>query len=131
MFLTEQLEDVRGEVIESSKQRRRERADLVRPIVVFVTSFQMSEMNNIAVRIDKGKEQYDSFNQLLQVLHKELGAIIKVLQIQHALDQQDDSDRDAIFLMGIKENSSNPIDSESPSRLPQISRIDTRKKFPE
>ena len=36
-------------------------------------------MNNIAVRIDKGKEQYDSFNQLLQVLHKELGAIIKVL----------------------------------------------------
>jgi hypothetical protein len=39
MSLTEQLEDVRGEVIESSKQRRRERADLVRPIVVFVTSF--------------------------------------------------------------------------------------------
>ena len=31
MSLTEQLEDVRGEVIESSKQRKRERADLVRP----------------------------------------------------------------------------------------------------
>jgi len=46
----------------------------------------MAEMNSIASRIDKSKEQYDSFNQLTQLLHKEVGAIIKVLQMQNALD---------------------------------------------
>lgn len=42
--LQEQLEDVRGDVAESIKQRKRERADL------------MTEMNHVAQRIDKGKE---------------------------------------------------------------------------
>jgi uncharacterized phage infection (PIP) family protein YhgE len=51
--LAEQLEDVRGEVTESIKQRKRERADL------------MNEMSHVAQRIDKGKEQYESINQLI------------------------------------------------------------------
>jgi DNA repair exonuclease SbcCD ATPase subunit len=80
--LAEQLEDVRGEVTESIKQRKRERADL------------MNEMSHVAQRIDKGKEQYESINQLIQVLHKEINAIVKTMQIQHALDQQDDKDRE-------------------------------------
>lgn len=69
MTLTEQLEDVRGEVAESIKQRKRERADL------------MNEMAHVAQRIDKGKEQYDSSNQLMQLLHKEVMAIVKTLQL--------------------------------------------------
>lgn len=79
---TEQLEETRGELAESIKQRKRERADL------------MSEMANVIKRIDKGKEQYNTFNQLLQLLHKEVNAIITVLKMHHALDSQDDLDRE-------------------------------------
>jgi predicted nucleic acid-binding Zn-ribbon protein len=68
--LNEQIEDVRGEVAESIKQRKRERADL------------MSEMSHITKRIDRGKEEYDSLNQMLQVLHREMNAVIKALKIQ-------------------------------------------------
>jgi uncharacterized phage infection (PIP) family protein YhgE len=42
--LNDQLADTRGEINESIKQRKRERADL------------MNEMSNIAERIDKGRE---------------------------------------------------------------------------
>jgi len=79
----------------------------------------MSEMNNIASRIDKSKEQYDSFNQLTQLLYKQVGAIIKVLQIQNALDIQDDVDRQSVFLMGMKEPNLE-TGEHSPTRLPSI-----------
>jgi DNA repair exonuclease SbcCD ATPase subunit len=80
--LKEQLEDVRGEIAESIKQRKRERADL------------MTEMQHITKRIDRGKEEFDSLNQMLQILHRETNAIIKALKIQHALDMQDELDRE-------------------------------------
>ena len=62
--LTELIEDVRGDVIESIKQRRRERADLVN---LFIKTFllQMNEMNHVAARIDKGKAEYDEVNSLV------------------------------------------------------------------
>ena len=34
-----------------------------------------------------------------------MGAVIKTLQLQHALDYQDDIDRESIFLMGMKDTS--------------------------
>ena len=90
--LNEQLEEVRGEIAESIKQRKRERADL------------MTEMQHITKRIDRGKEEYDSLNQMLQILHRETNCLIKALKIQQALDMQDEIDRESIFLMGIKES---------------------------
>ena len=48
--LNEQLEDVRGEIAESIKQRKRERADL------------MTEMLHLTKRIDRGKEDFDGLN---------------------------------------------------------------------
>lgn len=90
--LNEQLEEVRGEIAESIKQRKRERADL------------MTEMQHITKRIDRGKEEYDSLNQMLQILHKETNCIIKALKIQQALDVQDEIDRESVFLMGIKDS---------------------------
>lgn len=62
----------------------------------------MSEMSHITKRIDRGKEEYDSLNQMLQVLHREMNAVIKTLKIQQALDAQDEVDRESIFLMGMK-----------------------------
>lgn len=86
----------------------------------------MAEMNSIASRIDKSKEQYDSFNQLTQLLHKEVGAIIKVLQMQNALDHQDDVDRESIFLMGMRDAH---IDgAENPNHFPQIKNTEDMRK---
>jgi chromosome segregation ATPase len=67
--LNEQLEEVRGEIAESIKQRKRERADL------------MTEMQHITKRIDRGKEEYDNLNQMLQILHRETNCLIKALKI--------------------------------------------------
>lgn len=63
----------------------------------------MTEMQHITKRIDRGKEEYDNLNQMLQILHRETNCLIKALKIQQALDMQDEIDRDSIFLMGIKE----------------------------
>ena len=63
----------------------------------------MIEMAQVVGRIDKGKEQYDNCNKVLQIMIREIKAIIKALQINHALDAQDEFDRESVFLMGLKD----------------------------
>jgi hypothetical protein len=41
----------------------------------------MTEMQHITKRIDRGKEEYDSLNQMLQILHRETNCLIKALKI--------------------------------------------------
>ena len=57
----------------------------------------------VVVRIDKGKEQYDNCNKVLEIMIREIKAIIKTLQINQALDSQDEVDRESVFLMGLKD----------------------------
>lgn len=63
----------------------------------------MIEMALVVVRIDKGKEQYDNCNKTLEIMIREIKAIIKTLQINQALDSQDEVDRESVFLMGLKD----------------------------
>jgi hypothetical protein len=73
----------------------------------------MTEMQHITKRIDRGKEEYDSLNQMLQILHRETNCLIKALKIQQALDMQDEIDRESIFLMGIKESNASIMPGNS------------------
>lgn len=55
---------------------------------------KMLEMAGVTQRIDKGKEQYDTCNQTLQIMIREISSIIKVLKINQSLDSQDEVDRE-------------------------------------